>query len=116
MKNNANNFQFWSWDNSPKKFAKEASNNVILDYYRQLIVFVKNRLIFNRKLLVLIPDSTVLLITKRSLIKNIAGRLPDNSRNRFVDRQSKKNSKKDRPKKIIFSLKADLLYFDLKSV
>ena len=34
--------------------------------------------------------------------KNIAGRLPENSRNRFVDRQSKKNSKKDRPKKSSF--------------
>ena len=45
-------------------------------------------------------------------IENIAGRLPENSRNRFVDRQSKKNSKKDRPKEIVFSLKADLLYFD----
>ena len=44
--------------------------------------------------------------------KNIAGRLPENSRNRFEDRQSKKNSKKDRPKKFVFSLKADLLYFD----
>ena len=31
---------------------------------------------------------------------NIAGRLPENSRSRFVDRQSK-NSKKDRPKKIL---------------
>ena len=31
-------------------------------------------------------------------IKNIAGRLPENSRNRFVDRQSKKNGKKDRQK------------------
>ena len=48
--------------------------------------------------------------------KNIAGRLPENSRNRFVDRQSKKNSKKDGPKKFVFSLKADLLYFDYKSV
>ena len=48
--------------------------------------------------------------------KNIAGRLPENSRNRFVDRHSKKNSKKDRPKKFVFSLKADMLYFDLKSV
>ena len=85
-----------------KKFAKEASNNVILYYYRQLIVFVKNRLIFNRKLLVLIPDSTVLLITKRSLIKNIAGRLPENSRNRFVDRQSKKTVKKTDQKKLSF--------------
>ena len=35
-----------------------------------------------------------------------------NSRNRFVDRQSKKYSKKDRPKKFVFSLKADLLYFE----
>ena len=47
-----------------------------------------------------------------SKIMNIAGRLPENSRNRPVDRQSKKNSKKDRPKKFVFSLKADLLYFD----
>ena len=45
-------------------------------------------------------------------IENIAGRLPEIIRNRFVDRQSKKNSKKNRPKKIVFSLKADLLYFD----
>ena len=57
--------------------------------------------------------------------KNIAGRLPKNSRNRFVDRQSKqtvketvKNSKtvkktvKGQTKKLVFSLKADLLYFD----
>ena len=43
--------------------------------------------------------------------KKIAGRLPENSRNRFVDRPSKKNSK-DRPKKFVFSLKAALLYFD----
>ena len=54
------------------------------------------------------PEISTLVKTQ----KNIAGRLPENSRNRFVDRQSKKNSKKDRPKKIIFSLKADLLYFD----
>ena len=45
-------------------------------------------------------------------LQNIAGRLPENSCNRFVDRQSQKNSKKDRPKKFVFSLKADLLYFD----
>ena len=49
-------------------------------------------------------------------MKNIAGRLRENSRNRFVDRQSLKNSKKDRPKKLVFSLKADLLYFDYKPV
>ena len=42
---------------------------------------------------------------------NIAGRLPKNSRNRFVDRQSQKTVKK-RPKKFVFSLTADLLYFD----
>ena len=50
--------------------------------------------------------------TNLGKIKNIAGRLPENSRNRFVDRPSKKNSKKDRPKKFAFSLKADLLYYD----
>ena len=54
--------------------------------------------------------------TKKLKKSNIAGRLPENSRNRFVDRQSKKNSKKDRPKKFVFSLKADLLYLDQKSV
>ena len=40
-------------------------------------------------------------------IQNIAGRLPENSRI-----GSLKKSKKDRPKKLVFSLKADLLYFD----
>ena len=44
--------------------------------------------------------------------ENMAGRLPENSRNRFVDLQSQKNSKKDEPKKKVFSLKADMLYFD----
>ena len=39
--------------------------------------------------------------------KNIAGRLPENSRNSFVDLQSQK---------FVFSLKTDMLYFDLKSV
>ena len=43
---------------------------------------------------------------------NIAGRLPENSRNSFVDLQSQKNIKKDRPKKFVSSLKADLLCFD----
>ena len=47
---------------------------------------------------------------------NIAGRLPENSRNSFVDLQSQKNSEKDRPKKFGFSFKADMLYFDYKSV
>ena len=42
---------------------------------------------------------------------NIAGRLPENSRNSFVDLQSQKTVKKT--KKIVFSLKTDLLYFDL---
>ena len=42
---------------------------------------------------------------------NIAGRLPENSRNSFVDLQSQKNSK-DRPKKLVFSLKAEMLNFD----
>ena len=51
-------------------------------------------------------------IFQQTIKRNIADRLPENSRNRFVDRQSKKNSKKDRPNTFVFSLKADLLYFD----
>ena len=44
---------------------------------------------------------------------NIAGRLPENRRNSFVDPQSqRKNSKKDGAKKFVSSLKADMLYFD----
>ena len=35
-------------------------------------------------------------------ITNIAGRLPENSRNRFVDRQSKKNSKRQTKKIRLF--------------
>ena len=46
----------------------------------------------------------------------IAGGLPENSRNSIVGLQSQKNGRKDRPKKFVFSLKADMLYFDYKSV
>ena len=53
---------------------------------------------------------------RAAINKNIAGRLPENSRNRFVDRQSKKTVKNTDQKKFVFSLKTDLLYFDLKSV
>ena len=44
-------------------------------------------------------------------IINIAGRLPENSRNSFVNLQSQKKAKK-RPKKFVFSLKAEMLNFD----
>ena len=37
-------------------------------------------------------------LQRKTKTKNIAGRLPENSRNRFVDRQSEKNNKKDIPK------------------
>ena len=44
---------------------------------------------------------------------NIAGRLPENSRNSFVDLQSqKKTVKKTDQKKLVFSLKADMLNLD----
>ena len=49
---------------------------------------------------------------KDDKFENIAGRLSENSRNSFVDPQSPKNSKRGRPKKFAFSLKADMLYFD----
>ena len=48
--------------------------------------------------------------------KKIAGTISKNSRNSFVDLQSHKISKEDRPKKFVLSLKADMLYFDKKSV
>ena len=55
-------------------------------------------------------------IMKKCEILNTAGILPENSRNCFVNLQSKKKTViKDR-KKIVFLLKADMLYFDLKSV
>ena len=38
----------------------------------------------------------------RAAFNNIAGRLQENSRNRFVDWQSKKTVKKDRPKNSSF--------------
>ena len=44
-------------------------------------------------------------------LHNIAGRLSENSRNNFVDLQSQKISKTDQ-KKIFFSLRAEMLYFD----
>ena len=44
-------------------------------------------------------------------IKNIAGRLPENRRSRFVDLQSQKKQLWQ-TKKFVFSLKADMLYFE----
>ena len=41
-------------------------------------------------------------LTKTTSKKNIAGRLPENSRNRFVDRQSKKTVKKAEQKNSSF--------------
>ena len=58
-----------------------------------LLVFV-----LQNKFLLLIIQSTGL--TKQE--KNIAGRLPENSRNRFVDRQSKKTVKKTGQKNRLF--------------
>ena len=37
-------------------------------------------------------------VVKKMQVKNIAGRLPEKSSNSFVDLQSQKNIKKDRPK------------------
>ena len=41
---------------------------------------------------------------------DIAGRLPENSRNSFVDLQSQKTAKQT-AKKFVISLKADVLHF-----
>ena len=52
---------------------------------------------------------SVINLTERKEKQDIAGRLPENSRNRFVDRQSQKKQYKDRPKKLS---SLNLLYFD----
>ena len=44
------------------------------------------------------------------ILKNIAGRLPKNSRTSIVDLKSQNKEKKDQ--KIFFSLRAEMLYFD----
>ena len=63
------------------------------------------------------PQNQLLLrsISCFGVTKNIVGRLPENSRNSFVDLRSQKSGKR-LTKKFVFSLKADMLYFDLKSV
>ena len=48
--------------------------------------------------------------------KNIAGRLPENSRNSFVELQSQKDSKRNRPKRNFFLLNSEMLYFHYESV
>ena len=59
------------------------------------------------------PQNQLLLrsISCFGVIKNIVGRLPENSRNSFVDLRSQKNGKR-LTKKFVFSLTADMLYFD----
>ena len=52
---------------------------------------------------------------KRENMTNIAGRLPENSRNRFVDRQSKKTVKKT-DQKNVFSLICYILIKNLYKV
>ena len=46
--------------------------------------------------------TAITIIALNYFLANIAGRLPENSRNSFVDLQSQKNSKKDRPKNSTF--------------
>ena len=41
----------------------------------------------------------------------IAGRLPENSRNSFLDLQSRKNSKKDKPKNSLFFEGWDVIFW-----
>ena len=48
--------------------------------------------------------------------ETIAGRLPENRRNRFVDLQPQKDSNRNRPNKNFFLLNSEMLYFDYESV
>ena len=66
----------------------------------------------NKKKLGLESTMNGLKTLRKNPIQNIAGRLPENSRNSFVDLRSQKKNSKDRPKKFVFSLIADMLNFD----
>ena len=48
--------------------------------------------------------------------QNIAGSLPENGRNRFVDLQSQEVKKTDQNRNLSFSLRAEMLNFDYESV
>ena len=48
--------------------------------------------------------------------QNIAGSLPENGRNRFVDLQSQEVKKTDQKRNLSFSLRAEVVYFDYESV
>ena len=55
------------------------------------------------------------LTITQNQVTNIAGRLPENNHNNWVDLQSKKTVKKT-DQKIHLFMKADILYFDRNSV
>ena len=48
--------------------------------------------------------------------QNIAGSLPENGRNRFVDLQSQEVKKTDQNRNLSFSLRAEMVFFDYESV
>ena len=48
--------------------------------------------------------------------QNIAGSLPENGRNRFVDLQSQEVKQTDQERNLSFSLRAEMVYFDYESV
>ena len=48
--------------------------------------------------------------------QNIAGSLPENGRNRFVDLQSREVKKTDQKRNLSFSFRAEIVCFDYKSV
>ena len=58
------------------------------------------------------PHLMIELLSQIKQKTNIAGRFPENSRSSFVDLQSQKKTVKKTDQKIIFSLKADMLYFE----
>ena len=57
-------------------------------------------------------ECRIIISTKNAISLNIA----ENIRNGFVDMQSKKDRKRNRPKRDFFSVNAEMLYFDPQHV
>ena len=97
----------------PKKLKKKTVNKNPLARKRIFVQtpFSHSTLKLERKKFT--PQKKLLLrsISCFGLTKNIVGRLPENSRNSFVDLRSQKSGKR-LTKKFVFSLQADMLYFD----
>ena len=91
---------------SPPEKNIEAGNQILTKKKRNNSIYLRKLAYQNFKSPPFAMNQTWSTMT--SIVLNIAVRLPENSRNSFVDLQS--NSKTEQ--KIVFSLKAEMLSYD----